>query len=85
MGNALVKVRFYGRLAEALGDELEIDEAPGCSVGQLRERLISQHPHAAQPLRSERSRACVGDVLVQDDYVVSAYEKVEFLPPVSGG
>jgi molybdopterin converting factor small subunit len=80
-----VKVLFYGRLAETIGPELEIETPPGCSVEQLRERLIAAHPEAEQPLRSKRARACVGDALVPENHVLGTADRVEFLPPVSGG
>ena len=56
-----LKVLFYGRLAEAIGSELEIHAPPGCSVAELRERLIAEHPRAEQPLRARRALTCVGD------------------------
>lgn len=80
-----MKVLFHGRLAETIGPELEVETPPGCSVGELRDRLVAQHPEAEQPLRSRRARACVGDALVRDTYVPQAADRVEFLPPVSGG
>ena len=78
-------VFFYGRLADTIGRELEVDAAPGCSVGELRETIIAEHPDAERSLRSERARACVGDVLVRDAYVLQVADRIEFLPPVSGG
>ena len=80
-----MKVLFHGRLAEAIGPELELEAPPGCSVGQLRDRLIAEHPEAEQPLRSRHARACIGDMLVHDHHVLQAGDKIEFLPPVSGG
>jgi molybdopterin converting factor small subunit len=80
-----VKVLFYGRLAETIGPELEIETPPGCSVAQLRERLIAAHPEAEQPLRNRRARACIGDAVVHEDHVLEAADRIEFLPPVSGG
>ena len=80
-----MKVLFYGRLAESIATEVEVDALPGSSVAQLRDRLIAIYPQAEQPLRNVRSRACVGDTLVHDDYVPEVAETVEFLPPVSGG
>jgi molybdopterin converting factor small subunit len=76
---------FYGRLAESIAPELEVDALPGGSVAELRKRLIARYPEAAQPLRNRRSRACVGDTLVHEDHVLGATDTVEFLPPVSGG
>ena len=80
-----MKVLFYGRLADTIGSELEVEAPPGRSVGELRERLIAEHPQAEQPLRSKRARTCVGDKLVGDDYRLALGDKLEFLPPVSGG
>lgn len=80
-----MKVLFYGRLAQAIGPELEIDAPAGCSVAELRERLIAEHPEADQPLRSRRALACVGNALVRESYILQAADRVEFLPPVSGG
>ena len=80
-----MKVLFYGRLADVIGAELEVNSPARCSVSQLRERLATEHPLAAQALRSKRARTCVGDRLVHDAHVLSAADTVEFLPPVSGG
>ena len=80
-----MKVAFYGRLAEAVGSELEIEAPPGCSLEELRNKVIAEQPEAEETLRNKRARACVGDALVHDSYVLSADDRVEFLPPVSGG
>ena len=80
-----MKVMFYGRLAEMIGPELEIETPVGCSIADLRESLVARHPEAEQPLRSRRALACVGDALVHDSYVLRAEDSVGFLPPVSGG
>ena len=80
-----MKVLFYGRLAEMIASELEVNSPAGCSVSQLRQRLAAEYPLAEQTLQSKRARTCVGDRLVNDDHVLSALDTVEFLPPVSGG
>lgn len=84
MGNR-VTILFYGRLAEAIGPAVELDGDAGRSVAELRERLARDHPAAAATLASKQSRACVGDQLVPDEFVVRSGDRVEFLPPVSGG
>ena len=80
-----MKIMFYGRLAEAFGPELDLDAPAGCSVADVRERLAAEHPGAAGALAGRRVRACVGGSLVRDDYVIATSDRVEFLPPVSGG
>ena len=78
-------ILFYGRLAEAIGPAVELDGDANCSVAQLRERLAREHPAAAATFASKRSRVCVGNQMVPDDFVVRSGDQVEFLPPVSGG
>jgi len=80
-----VKILFYGRLAEVIAPELEIDASPGCSVSELRDRLVAEHPAVGAILSGKRVRACVGETLVHDQYVLRHGDRVEFLPPVSGG
>jgi sulfur-carrier protein len=80
-----VKVLFYGRLAEAIGAELDVDAPPGSSIGQLRDTLVRGHPEAAEALVGKRARACVNDAIVHDGFVPGTGDRVEFLPPVSGG
>ena len=80
-----MKIFFYGRLADAIGSELELKASDGCTVADLRQRLAAEHPEASETLASRRARACIGDCIVPEDYVVSSSDKVEFLPPVSGG
>ena len=80
-----MKVLFYGRLAEAIGPELEVGASPGSSVADVRDRLAADHPNVEQILRSKRALSFVGDRLVRDDYRLAANDTLEFLPPVSGG
>jgi len=80
-----VKVLFYGRLAQAIGPDVELAGWDRGSIGELRMALAREHPHAAETLVNSRSRACVGDSFVGDDHMVGRDDRVEFLPPVSGG
>ena len=80
-----LKVAFFGKLADVLGPELEVPMSGECTVGDLRERIAADHPDAADTLRNNRVRACVGDDIVPDRHVLSPGMRVEFFPPVSGG
>jgi molybdopterin converting factor small subunit len=80
-----VKVLLYGRLAEAIGPELEIGATPGCSVASVRDSLIASHPEIESVLRTRRALTFIGDRLVRDDYLLADGDTLEFLPPVSGG
>lgn len=78
-----MRVLLYGRLAETIDRQVDIDLPRGCSVGELRRLLSDAHPQAAEHLR--RSRAIIGDAAVGNEHVVGPADEVEFLPPVSGG
>jgi MoaE-MoaD fusion protein len=79
-----MKIHFYGRLAESLGRDIEVEVPGGCSIADLRQRLATEYPHAANSL-GHRARALVGDVVVADSHFVRPGDSVEFFPPVSGG
>jgi molybdopterin converting factor small subunit len=81
----MTKIAFYGRLADTLGPELEFAIPSGCSIAELRQQLSAEHPEAAEALASRRTRACVAGSLVRDDYAITRNDRIEFLPPVSGG
>ena len=80
-----MKIGFFGRLRDSLGDEREIAAEAGETVARLRIRLAGLHPEAAQDLLSPRVRACVADRIVGEDFLLGGHERVEFLPPLSGG
>ena len=80
-----MKVTFYGRLADAIGPEADLQTGPSVSVGEVRRLLAAEHPAAAATLASRRSVACIGGSVVRDDHVIAEGDHVEFLPPVSGG
>lgn len=78
-----MRVRFYGRLADAFGRDCDIDIDLPCTVGATREQLQSLRPD--EDLGYKRAKACVNGVLVEDDRVVHEGDSLEFLAPVSGG
>ena len=78
-----MKVLLYGRLADAIDREVDVDAPGGCSVAEIRQRLAASHPGAAGPLRV--ARAAIDSALVGDDHIPAVFDQVEFLPPVSGG
>jgi molybdopterin converting factor small subunit len=74
----MTKIAFYGKLAERIGREVEIDlPAEGCTIAALRSRF--------EGLGSATVRACVNDETVSEDHVVMPCDRVDFLPPLSGG
>ncbi len=80
-----MKVRFYGRLGETLGEEVDVDLPRSVdTIVALRAMLAGMFPHASGDLCG-RSRACIADAFVLDDHKLTGVGAVEFLPPLSGG
>ena len=77
-----MRIRLYGRLADAIAPEIE-RAAAGSTVGEVRRRLAADYAGAAQSLA--RSRALIADRVVGDGQPVCESDELEFLPPVSGG
>lgn len=77
-------VRVFGRLADALGREVRIDEAPA-TVGQLRRRLADLHPALAPDLLSPKVRIAIDDRMAFDDQSIAPANRIDLLSPLSGG
>ena len=74
----MAKIAFYGKLAERIGREVEIElPAGGWTIAALRARFDG--------LDRATIRACVNDETVSEDHVVMPGDRVDFLPPLSGG
>ena len=73
----MTKIGFYGRLAEQFGREVEIDLPGEATVGALRARFDG--------LDAATVRALVNDRTAGEDAPVTAGDRVDFLPPLSGG
>jgi molybdopterin converting factor small subunit len=78
-----MKVIFYGKLADAIAREVDVEVPTSCTVGDLRSRLDRAFP--GNRLGDGRVRACIAGAIMTDDAIVPADQPVEFLAPVSGG
>lgn len=81
-----VKVRFFGKLGEAIGREVDIEPpAADQSVAQLRAMLAGLYPQWRDELAAATLKACVDDTIVDDGFRIRPGVTVEFFPPLSGG
>ena len=73
-----MKIGFYGRLAERFGREIEVESpGAGATVATIRARFDG--------LDAATVRALVNDETASEDDPVAAGDRVDFLPPLSGG
>ncbi len=85
VGRIALKIRFYGKLGEKLGAEIEVDPPVGTeTVAHLRRALADMLPEASDDLQ-RRSRVCIADSIVGEGFLLAGTETVEFFPPLSGG
>lgn len=78
-----MRVAFYGRLAETIGREVEIDLPAPAAVTEVQRRLAELYPGSG--VDAARVRAAIGGTIVDGDRLVQPGETVEILAPVSGG
>lgn len=85
-GASAVRVLFFGRVADALGRELQVDLPPqGCSIGELRERLSALGEVAREALGRCDVRMAVDQILADDGSWVRPRQEVAFFSMFSGG
>ncbi len=79
-----VSVKLFAAYQEAYGlPELELDLPAGTTVGQLRDRLIAEHPQLEQ--WRDVTRFGVNWEFVAADRALQSGDEVVLIPPVSGG
>lgn len=82
----MVKVVFYGRLADLMGREREAPlEGAGTSVGALMRRIAESDAGFAAALAAMRVQYAVNDAIVTPDAKLMVGDEVAVLPPFSGG
>jgi molybdopterin converting factor small subunit len=80
-----MKILFFGKLRDTLGDQVELRPETGETVAGLRQRLAALHSGAADAILDRGVRACIGDEIVGETALVDEAHEVEFFPPLSGG
>jgi molybdopterin converting factor small subunit len=80
------KLLFFGRVAEQLGREREVDiPDAGCTVAALRRLLSDSDPAAAELMTSGKTLASVDQEMAGDDVLIHPGQEVAFFSPLSGG
>ncbi|MDE0659343.1 MAG: MoaD/ThiS family protein [Gammaproteobacteria bacterium] len=84
--SAVVAVRFFGSLREAVGlDALALDVEDACISG-VRARLASVLcADALRALSGQGVRVCVNQTIIRGNVELRPGDEVAFLPPVTGG
>ena len=79
------KLLFFGRLAEQLGDEREVDVPEGgCTVAELR-RHFARDPDLSILAARATALVSIDQQIVEDDIIVLPGQEIAFFSPLSGG
>lgn len=82
----VVRVLFFGRVADACGRSLEVViPGQGCSLGDLRLRIADRVEGAATSLGEPCLRVAIDHVMGDGDPWVTPGQEVAFLSAFSGG
>ncbi|GAA4275485.1 MoaD/ThiS family protein [Aquimarina mytili] len=74
-------IKYFGMLVEATSiseEQLQIDS---CSVSELVEKLIHQHPK----LNKKDFKVAIDQQLVDRSHVINTNAEIALLPPFAGG
>ena len=83
---ALIRVRYFASLREALGPQDHVELPSGSTLGQLRDQLIGRGGRHAEVLSRQRAVRCaLQQVMADESAVVPEGAEVAFFPPVTGG
>ncbi len=80
-----MRISLFGSLADAIGREVTVPVPDGATARDVRQALIDRYPDAERLLGRRGVRACVDEVIVDEDAPVPDGAEVAFFPPVSGG
>ena len=79
-----IRVRFFARLRELAGVDVEtLEVPPGSTVAEVYDLLRRAHP-ALEPDRNA-VRPALNEEFTDWDALVAQGDEVAFIPPVSGG
>jgi sulfur-carrier protein len=79
-----VTLKLFSVYQEAYGQSEQVFQCPvGCTIAQLHDRLIAEHPHLEQ-WRSV-TRFGVNLTFVPAETMLQDGDEVVLIPPVSGG
>jgi molybdopterin converting factor small subunit len=78
-----LNIRTYASIKEMLGESFEIEVNDGCTVEELKKKIVVRNPKTAEMINI--CRFAVNESIVNDKTVIKEDEHVHIIPPSSGG
>ncbi|WP_164115946.1 MoaD/ThiS family protein [Sphingorhabdus sp. Alg239-R122] len=82
----MAEIIFYGKFQDIIGPSLELGLPEGVtSLKELVSYLGKLYAGFSEMVLNARTKIVLNDVIVQTDMPISDADRIEFLPPFSGG
>lgn len=82
----MIRVLFLAQLREQLGSaELQIEAKNIASTAELKQHLVSMHPHWEPFISNGKLLVAVNQAYAKADTIIKSGDEVAFFPPVTGG
>ena len=78
-----LKIRTYASVKEMLGESFEIEVTDGCTIEELKKKIVVMNPKIAEMINI--CRFAVNESIVSDKTSIKEDEHVHIIPPSSGG
>ena len=78
-----LKIRTYASVKEMLGESFEIEVNDGCTIEELKKKIVVMNPKIAEMIYI--CRFAVYESIVSDKTSIKEDEHVHIIPPSSGG
>jgi molybdopterin converting factor small subunit len=78
-----LKVRTYASVKELLGESFEIEVKEGCTIEDLKNKIVRMKPETAELISI--CRFAVNESIVNEKTEIKEDEHVHIIPPASGG
>ena len=80
-----VTLKYFASIREAIGRASEQRETAATTLAGLRDELLASGPAYASLSRGRTVRMALGQVMSDEDALLSPGCEVAFFPPVTGG
>ena len=74
-------IKYFGMLAEATKCDEELLEVSDCTIKELTDKLLENHPG----LKSKNFKIAVNQSLADEDILITSNDEIALLPPFAGG
>ncbi len=82
----MAQLAFYGKLRDIMGCDMELElPANVKTLNALQDHLTQAYTGFGDVFSHTRTKVVLNDVLVHSDMPITDADRIEFLPPFSGG